>query len=594
MAPNGGQSYRFGDFTLEASEHRLRRKGEEVPLRPKAFETLLYLVERHGHLVEKDELLERLWAETAVTEGVLTHCITEVRQALQDEAHNPRYLKTIPRVGYKFIGKVEKIASAAQAPEPVKTGTHAIAVLPFVNLSAEPENEYLCDGLAEELINGLTKVRELRVVAHSSSFSFKGQSVDAREIGWKLNVGWVVEGSVRKVASRVRISAQLINAADGYHLWSEQYDRQMEDLFAIQDEISLAILERLKVKLLGREKASLVKRYTEDLEAYHLYLKGRYFWHRRYEGFMQKAQESFQQAIERDPLYAPAYTGLADTYNSLGVWGFMAPGDVFPRARAMAHKALEIDDTLGEAHASSAFVNLFYDWDWAAAERGFKRASELSPGYALSHLWYAHYLSLVGRFDEAIGEAKQAQFFDPLSPIINANVGWTYYLIREYGRAIEELRKTLHLDPHCGMAHLYMGYTYAQAGRYEEAIEALQRAIDTTERMSWTAESLGYVYGLAGKRERAEKILHESETLSKERYVPSSALALIYLGLGEHDKVFEWLDRAYDERDALLPWLSQMPEFDAVRSDPRFRDLLRRMWLASSPHLFERPSKTSA
>jgi TolB-like protein/Tfp pilus assembly protein PilF len=576
MPPTGGQSYRFGEFTLEASEHRLRRKGEEVPLRPRAFETLLYLVERHGHLVEKDELLERVWAETAVTEGVLTHCITEVRQALQDEAHNPRYLKTIPRIGYKFIGKVEKIASA-QAPEPAKTGTYAIAVLPFVNLSAEPENEYFCDGLAEELINGLAKVRELRVVAHSSSFSFKGQYVDVREIGWKLNVGWVVEGSVRKVGSRVRISAQLINAADGYHLWSEQYDRQMEDLFAIQDEISLAILERLKVKLLGREREALVKRHTEDLEAYHLYLKGRYFWHRRYEGFMQKAQESFEQAIEKDPLYAPAYTGLADTYNSLGVWGFMAPRDVFPRARAMADKALEFDDALGEAHASSAFVSLFYDWDWAAAERGFKRATELNPAYALSHLWYAHYLSLVGRFDEAIVEAKQAQFFDPLSPIINANVGWTYYLIREYGRAQEELRKTLHLDPHCGMAHLYMGFTSAHAGGYEEAIEAFQRAIDTTERMAWTAESLGYVYGLAGQRERAEQILHASEALSKQRYVPSSALALIYLGLGERDKVLEWLEKAYDERDALLPWLKQMPEFDPMRSDARFQDLLRRV-----------------
>jgi tetratricopeptide (TPR) repeat protein len=353
----------------------------------------------------------------------------------------------------------------------------------------------------------------------------------------------------------------------------------MQDVFAIQDEIALAIVDKLKIKLLGDERAALTKRYTENLDAYHLYLKGRYFWHRRYEGFMQKAMECFEQAIAKDTLYALAYTGLADTYNSLGVWAFMAPGDVFPRARALAEKALEIDERLAEAHASSAFVSLFYDWDWVAAEHGFTRAIELNPGYALAHLWYAHHLSIVGRFDEAIAEVYQAQDLDPLSPIINANAGWTYHLAREYDREMEELRKTLDLDPHCGMAYFYMGFAYAQTGRYEEAIAAFQKAIDMTGGMSWVAESLGYIYGLTGVRDKAEQILRESEALMKQRYVPSSALVFIYLGLGEHDKVFEWLDRAYNERDALLPWLKVMPEFDSVRSDPRFQDLLRRLGL---------------
>ncbi|MBZ5538505.1 MAG: tetratricopeptide repeat protein [Acidobacteriia bacterium] len=573
------QSYRFGEFTLDASEHNLRRKGREVFLRPKAFETLWYLVERHGHLVEKNELMDHVWADTSVTETVLTHCITEVRQALEDDTRNPRYLKTIPRVGYKFIGEVEGISPATQGREPPKSLTTraAIVVLPFVNLSSDPENEYLCDGLSEELINGLTKVRNLRVVAHSSAFSFKGRDTDVREIGHRLNVGSVLEGSVRKAGNRLRISAQLINATDGYHVWSEQFDRQMDDVFAIQDDISLVILDKLKVELLSEERIALVKHPTDNLDAYHLYLKGRSFWHRRYEGFMQKALECLQQAVEKDPLYALAHAGLADAYSAWGIWGLAAPREVFSKATAAAEKALEIDSTLAEGYASRALISMFYDWDWAAAESGLSRAIELNPGCALVHLFFGHYLSLVGQFDEAIAAMKQAQDLDPLSPVIGANVGWTLYLARDCEAAIEELHKVLELDPHFGIAHFYLGFIYARMERYKEAIAAFQKAVEATGGMPWAAGSVGYAHALSGKQDRAVTVLRELERQAKQRYVPSSALLLIYLGMGEDEKVFECIRRGYEERDAMLPWLKVMPEFDRLQPDSRFQDLQRSM-----------------
>jgi TolB-like protein/Tfp pilus assembly protein PilF len=575
------QIYRFGDFTLATSEHLLRKLDRDVFLRPKAFGTLLYLVERHGHLVTKDELVDRVWAGTSVTDAVITHCVAEVRQALGDSPRKPRFLQTIPRVGYKFIGNVE--AAVPDDGHPVRErppgSDAAIAVLPFVNLSADPENEYFCDGLSEQLIHALTRFGHLRVVAHSSAFTFKGRDTDVREIGIKLNVESVLEGSVRKAGTRLRVAAQLIDARNGYHLWSEQYDRHLDDIFAIQDEISSAILKRLTIAPPTGGMPRLASHHTCDLEAYNLYLKGRSFWHRRYEGFLQKAMECFQDAIDRDPLYALAYVGLADCYSSLGLWALAPPLEVFRRATALTDKALAIDDCLAEAHASRALLDTFCTWDWTAAERGFRRAIDLNPGYAIVHLWYGHLLSIVGRMDDSLVEVRRAQILDPLSPTVNANVGYTLFLARQYEAAESELAKTLELDPHYATAHFYLGALYGRRGKYEEAIEEQKKALTMTGgALLWAAGSTGYAYAMAGDRRRAHTVLRG---LCEHRgYIPPSVRACVYVGLGEDAKVYECLSQALKERDSLMPWIKVLPIFDRLRADARFQDLLHRMGLS--------------
>ncbi len=580
--PDDTRSYRFGDFTLEAGERQLLRRGRTVVLRPKAFQTLLFLVERRGRLVTRDDLLGRVWADTNVSEAVLTHCVTEVRQALGDDPRRPRYLKTVPRLGYKFIAEIGTVETATRpsAPPaaPAAAPPTAIAVLPFANISGDPENEYLCDGLSEELINGLTQVPGLRVVAHSSSFAFKGRDGDVREIGRQLNVGSLVEGSVRKSGDRVRISAQLIDAAEGYHLWSEQYDRHLVDLFAVQDEISAAILDKLKVRLLATRKAA--RRPTDSVEAHHLYLKGRTFWHRRFRGQLQQALECFEQAIALDQRFAPAYTGLADCYSTLGVWAFAPPASVFPKARELARRALEIDDALAEAHASLAFVNTFFDWDWEAAGRGFARAVALNPGSATTRLWNGHYLSIIGRFDEAFAEMRVAQDLDPLSPVVGANVGWTCTLAHQYERAIDELRAVLGFDPANGLAHFYLGYALAEAGHPRDAIRSFEKALEETGGMPWLAESIAWLRGLAGDRASTRVALEEAARRMQVGYVPASALAFLHLGLGDDLAVLDWLEKGLAEHDALMVWIAFMPAFDRLHGHPRYEALLRALGLA--------------
>jgi TolB-like protein/Tfp pilus assembly protein PilF len=575
-------TYRFGEYTLDKVEHSLWRGDRDVFLRPKAFETLLYLVENHGHLVKKDELIEKVWSGVSVSDAVLTHCVAEVRQALEDVVRNPKFLKTVPRVGYKFIGEVEQAALDEEFSRPERTAPlpSAIVVLPFVNLSADAENEYFCDGLSEELINGLTKIKGLRVVAHSSAFTFKGRDTDAREIGRKLNVSSVLEGSVRKAGKRLRITAQLIDASDGYHLWSEQFDRNLDDIFAIQDEICLAILGKLDVASRPARQADSSSHPTGNLDAYHLYLKGRSFWHRRYQGFLQKAMECFSQAMEKDPSYAEAYIGLADCYNSLGIWAMAAPNDVFPRAEALVAKALDLNGSLADAHASQAVIHIFHDWDWGAAETKLRKAIELNPGNALTHLWYGHLLSMVDRFEEAFAEVNQAQLLDPLSPTINANVGYTYYLNRQHGRATDELKKTIELDPHFASAHLYLGLVSAASGNFQEAIEEFKLGLGMTGgTMPWAAGCLGCACALAGNRRHAEKVLSGFDR--QNGYIPSSARILVYVGMGEDELVYEWLEKAFQERDAFMPWIGAEAVFDRYRKEPRFRNILWRMKL---PH----------
>ncbi len=458
------------------------------------------------------------------------------------------------------------------------SGVPSIAVLPFADLSPHKDQEYFCDGMTDDIITKLSGINELKVISRTSVMRYKNSDKDIKKIGQELNVATVLEGSIQKERDKIRINVQLINMEDGFHLWAETYDQKLAGIFDIQDEISQAITEALRIELIDKEKALLVKRYTENLEAYNLYLKGRYFWNKRTEEGYQKSLEYFQEAIEKDPTYALAYTGIADYYNLLGYYDYLPPKEAFPKAKAAAEKALEMDETLAEAHNSLAMVKENYDWDWKGAEREYRRAIELNPNYATAHQWYAGYLGAMGRHDESIAENKQAQELDPLSPIIGADLGTNFISARQYDQAIKEFQKVLEMDPDYIVAHLFLGMAYAGKEMYDEAIAALQKA----QSLSGDDDSLmnvflGVIYSLSGKKDEAKKVLNKVIELSKHSYVSPWGISLIYVGLGQKDQAFEWLEKAYDERDHWMSSLKVLPIFDSIRSDPRFIALLKKM-----------------
>jgi len=460
------------------------------------------------------------------------------------------------------------------------TVTPSIAVLPFADMSPEKDQEYFCEGMAEEVINALAQIEGLRVVARSSAFQFRGKDHDIREVGEKLSVTSVLEGSVRRAGSRLRVAAHLINVADGFQVWSERYDCEMKDVFDIQDEISRAIVQALKLKLIGDQQQQLVRRYTDNIEAYQLYLKGRYHWNRRVPGSVVKATEFFKLALDEDPNYAPAYAGLADCYILPGYYALAAPKDVMPLGKAAALKALEIDPNLAEAHASLGAVAALYEFNWAEAEAYFRRALEENPSYSIARYWYAIFaLAPLGRLDEALREAKKGRELDPLSPAPSSAVGMMACYQHDYDRAIKELQKTLDLDPNFVIAHFYLGKIYFEQGRIEEGRAALQKARDVMGDTPIVIGVLGYYLAANGDRDGAMKLLDLLNGYSAQRYVPAQPYALIYSGLGENDLAFEWLDKAYEEQSSLLIWLKVDPTFNKLRSDPRFVILLRKMGL---------------
>ncbi|MFQ5675593.1 MAG: protein kinase [bacterium] len=453
----------------------------------------------------------------------------------------------------------------------------SIAVLPFADMSPQRDQEYFCEGIVEELINALTQIGRLQVAARTSAFQFKGKGYDIHEIGKKLKVQTVLEGSVRKAGNRLRVTAQLVDVQKGYHLWSEKYDRDMEDIFAIQDEISLAIVEKLKVQLMGDEKKALVKRYTDNLEAYNTYLKGRYFWNKRYKDAVPRAIEHFEKAIDIDPAYALAYSGLADCYIMLGAWHFLPLHEAFSIAKSAAEKVLELDKNLAEGYTSIGLVKWLYDWNWHDTENAFKRAIELNPNYALAHCYYGHFLAAMGRSSEAIAEATKAYELEPLSLVINSNNGLTYYLSRQYDRAILAFQNALDIDPNSVVSLLWIAWTYVQESMTTEAIAVLQKAVTLVEGSTIWLANLGMVYAAANKRSEAQTILKELRIKAKKQHVAAIQLVWIYIGLGDVKQAFKWLDKAYEEHNIQLYLLKTDPTFDILRPDPRFSKLLKKM-----------------
>lgn len=455
----------------------------------------------------------------------------------------------------------------------------SIVVLPFADLSQEKDQEYFCDGLAEELINALSKISELRVVARTSAFAFKGKLEDVREIGKKLDVETVLEGSVRKAGNRLRVTVQLINVDGGYHLWSERYDRELEDVFAIQDEITLAVVENLKVRLLRREKASLTKKYTNDLEAYNLFLKGQFFLNKRTAEGLKKAIQYFEQAIQRDPDYAIAYAGLANSYLLMPIYGPFSPKEANLKAKEAVTNALKIDNNLAEAVTSLALLKLYDEHDWEGAEQEFKRAIKFNPGYAIAHNWYAsEYLIMRARADDAIEESNRALELDPLSLVNNRDLGMIYYYARQYDQAIAALKKTIEIETNFIHTHGLLGLVYLEKSMFEEALSELQKEITISEGSDLTGELwIGIAHARIGNTNKAREILENLLKRPGQVFVSPYFIATLNCHLKEIDQGFEWLKKAYAESDSWLNFIRVDPGVDIIRSDPRFEALVKKM-----------------
>lgn len=470
---------------------------------------------------------------------------------------------------------VDVPANAATGAHPASPTVRSIAVLPFANISADDENEYFCDGLAEELLNALSKIDGLRVAARTSAFSFKGKEMKVSEIADALNVSTVLEGSVRKAGDRIRISVQLVNASDGYQLWSERYDREMKDIFDVQDEITLAVVEALKIKLLGDEKAALLKRKTTNADAYEFYLRGLSHFNKWTPIDFQKAIDNLNRAIELDPDYAAAYAALADAYIELLFFSFSSVG-AREKAREAGKKALALDPTLAEAHNSQALIKMYLDWDYAGAEASFKQAISLNRGSASVHMWYGWYLALMRRFDESLVELRRGHELDPLSLPNNNAIGVSYHWARQTECAISAILDVLELDPNYVISQSFLAEAYVQTGDLESAIAVIESI--RPEAMDPQALSVaGFVYARSGDREKANEILEEFDRRSSQGNISALNFAQIYTALGDSEQAFAWLDKAFDERAIWLPFLKVDVKFDALRSDPRFQALLRRV-----------------
>lgn len=453
----------------------------------------------------------------------------------------------------------------------------SIAVLPFVNMSNDPDQDYFSDGLTDGILNSIAQLQGLKVSARNSSFQFRGKDVDIKEVGKKLEVEAVLEGSVQVDGDRIRITAQLINVEDEFHFWSEQYDEKLEDVFTIQDKISAAIAEKLAVTMAGvpRQKVSP----AVNKEVYGLYLKGRAHWNSRTPSDLKKGIELFGQAVAIDSSNAAAYSGLADCYNALGYGSHAAPHLTFPKGKEAAMRALQLDSTLAEPHASLGFFYFYYAWDWEAAEQEFRTAIALNPNYAMAYDWYGYYLTAMQRYDEAIVILQKAMELDPLSDPIHSDIGFSTYYSGNYEKAIEKLKTCIEKNPRFGLAHLWLGRSYQEQKKYALAIHEYKATLAGNNDWPVALAALGHVYGVSGNRDSSQYILSNLKDLSTKKFVTAYGMALVYTGLGDKKMAFEWLNRAYDERSNWLVWLNTDPRFNSIRAERQFAEIENRVGL---------------
>jgi len=627
---------RFGSYQADLQTGELRKNGAKIRLSGQPFQILALLLEQPGELITREELRARLWPDEVFVDfdHSLNAAVNKLREALSDSTSDARFIETLPKRGYRFIapvvGSEEKngadvltaekerradIQPAERAHRPrtrlaarwliaglaagfaliavtyvmfrghatgasPPSGKAILAVLPFDNLSHDPDQEFFSDGLTEEMITQLSKLNpeRLSVIARGSVQKYKGSGIAVSEVGKELHADYMVQGSTRRAADHVRISVQLIQVRDQTDLWAESYDGEVKDILALQASVARTIANQIHITLAAGQQAQLARLRELEPAAYEAYLKGRYYWNRRTADGLQKATIYFQQAINKDPGYGAAYSGLADCSSGLMWHGFKSPAETLPKANAAALKAIEIDPDSAEAHASLGLV-LNHRLDWPGAEAEFKRALQLDPHYANAHHWYGDYLSITGRHDEALREAKQALELDPLNLMIGTWVGLRYYLARKYDRAIEQGRNTVELDPNFAAAHLLLGESYVQMGLEKQALAELEKAASLSGNSPLYLAQVGIAHASAGRKTEALRIIDRLRRVSSERYVSPYGLAQIYAALNDREQTFTWLQIAYDDRAVWISYLAVDPVFDRFRSDPRFRNLLRRLSL---------------
>ena len=560
---------RFGPFELDRDAEELRKNGIKIRLQEQPLQILEILLQHPGKVIAREELREKTWpSDTFVDfDHGINNAIKRLREALGDNTETPRYIETLPRRGYRFIGKIER-----EAPR-----FRSLAVLPLENLSRDPEQEYFAEGLTEALITTLAKIGELRVVSRTSAMVYKDARKPLREIARELEVDVIVEGTVLRAGDRVRITAQLIDPEKETHLWAESYQRHLRDVLDLHAELAQSIARQVQVKLTPQEQAQLAQSRPVNPEAYEAYLKGRYHWNRRSREGLPKGVQYFQEAIAKDAGYAAAYAGLADCLSGLSNYNFVAPDEGCGKAKKLALQALELDPSLAEAHTSLAWVHTWYDYDFTAAEREFERSLELNPRYATAHQFFGFYLGMMGRYEEAYTEAKRAIRLDPLSSVFQWSLGFVYWMARRHDQAIEQVEKALELDPGFAPAHAVHCWAALSKLMPEIAISAAQNALRCSPGAVMYLASLGECYAALGNRQEAQKMLDHLHDLSKQQYVTPYFLARIYAALGRKEEALHSLEAGYVERTSSLVFMKVDARLDELRTEPRFQDLMRRM-----------------
>jgi TolB-like protein/Tfp pilus assembly protein PilF len=566
--------FQFGDFELDLSAYELRRSGKPIHLEPRPMDLLILLVQHRNQLVSRAEIAKLLWSPGVfvdVEAGVNT-AIRKLRQALQGSHGAAPFIETISGKGYRFVAPVAAVPLSHR-----QEAIESLAVLPFVNECGDLEAEYLSDGITEDLINSLSQISNLRVMAHSTVFRFRGKDIDPQKAGNDLRVRAVVWGRLLQRTGMMIVRAELMDVATGAQLWGGQCNRKAEDVFALQEDLSREISEKLRLQLTGDEKKRLTKRYTEDAGAYRLYLKGRYHWNKRSPEGFGKAIEHFQQALDKDPAYSLAYTGVADSYAYLSFFSVIAPREAMPKAKAAAAKGLEIDNDLAEAHVSLGYISFSYDGDWLAAGRHFEQALVLNPAYARAHTFYHFYLSSIGRSEEAVEVAQHAIDLDPASPAASHSLAVQLYLARRFGPAIQQAHDSLEMDANFFISHAVLGEAYLSRQMYREALSALEKYAALSRSSTASLALLGYAYARSGKRQESLQMIDKLKAASRQHFVPALFVAMVYAGLEENDQAFTWLDDACKERFYRLAYLKVEALWDPIRSDPRFAAVLRRV-----------------
>ncbi|MBV8208019.1 MAG: winged helix-turn-helix domain-containing protein [Acidobacteria bacterium] len=565
---------RFGTFELDLKTGELRKSGIRLRLPNQSFQVLALLLEKHGSVVAREDLRRQLWRDDTFVdfERGLNRAVNKLREALCDSAEVPRFIETLPRRGYRFIGTVE--THTARKP--------TVLVLPFANYTSDAKQEFFVDGMTEEMIAQLSRLnpQKLRVIARSTSAQYKDSTKPLDEIAAELDINYVLEGSVRRERSRVRITAQLIELPGQTHLWASSYDRPLKDSLTIQSEVAECIANSLAVELLPEQRALIARSSARDPEAYELYLHGRYHWARRTEEDFRKALAYFQKAIQKDPGYAAPYAGLADVYNMFGFWGWLPSREGFGLAKSAATAALNLDEKLAEAHSALGYAILRGDWDAASAEREHKRAIELNPNFAVGRDQYGLGLLELGRIDEALQEMEISRKLDPLSVVVRTHIGWAHYFARRYELAIQELEKTLALDSQFPLALYFLGMAYEQVGRYDDAIASVARATELSNQHPGGIAVLAHIHACKGERAKAAAQLARLRNTARERHVSPFFFALATVNTNPSQAV-EHLEAAYKERSNWLIHLKLDPQFDVLRNNSAFQTLVAAIKLSS-------------